>query len=46
MLSELTPGAPLCRGYSEDPKLDGLEIALKGGQMGKADYFGLARGSV
>jgi uncharacterized protein YgbK (DUF1537 family) len=44
MLSELTPGAPLCRGYSEDPKLDGLEIALKGGQMGKADYFGMARG--
>jgi len=46
MLSELTPGAPLCRGYSEDPKFDGLEIALKGGQMGKADYFGMARGSV
>lgn len=44
MLAELTPGAPLCRGYSEDPKLDGLEIALKGGQMGKADYFGAARG--
>lgn len=44
MLAELTPGAPLCRGYSEDPKVDGLEIALKGGQMGKADYFGAARG--
>lgn len=44
MLAELTPGAPLCRGYSEDPRFDGLEIALKGGQMGKADYFGLARG--
>lgn len=44
MLAELTPGAPLCRGYSEDARLDGLEIALKGGQMGKADYFGLARG--
>jgi uncharacterized protein YgbK (DUF1537 family) len=46
MLAELTPGAPLCRGYSEDPKFDGLEIALKGGQMGKADYFGMARGDV
>lgn len=45
MLAELTPGAPLCRGYSEDPQLDGLEIALKGGQMGKADYFGAARGT-
>ena len=45
MLSELTPGAPLCRGYSNDARFDGLEIALKGGQMGKADFFGLARGS-
>jgi uncharacterized protein YgbK (DUF1537 family) len=45
MLAELTPGAPLCRGYSEDPRFDGLEIALKGGQMGKADYFGMARGT-
>jgi uncharacterized protein YgbK (DUF1537 family) len=44
MLGELTPGAPLCRGYSEDSRVDGLEIALKGGQMGKADYFGMARG--
>lgn len=44
MLGELTPGAPLCRGYSEDPRFDGLEIALKGGQMGKPDYFGMARG--
>jgi uncharacterized protein YgbK (DUF1537 family) len=46
MLAELTPGAPLCRGYSEDPKFDGMEIALKGGQMGKSDYFGMARGDV
>jgi len=44
MLAELTPGAPLCRGYSDEPSVDGLEIALKGGQMGKADYFGMARG--
>ena len=45
MLAELTPGAPLCRGHSHDPRFDGLEIALKGGQMGKAEYFGEARGS-
>jgi uncharacterized protein YgbK (DUF1537 family) len=45
MRAELTPGAPLCRGYSDDPRFDGLEIALKGGQMGKADYFGMARGA-
>lgn len=44
MLAELTPGAPLCRAYSTDARFDGLEIALKGGQMGKPDYFGLARG--
>jgi uncharacterized protein YgbK (DUF1537 family) len=44
MLAELTPGAPLCRGYSDNPAFNGLEIALKGGQMGKADYFGMARG--
>ena len=44
MLAELTPGAPLCRGYSDDPEFDGLEIALKGGQMGKVDYFGMVRG--
>ena len=44
MLAELTPGAPLCRGYSDDPRFDGLEIALKGGQMGQANYFGMARG--
>ncbi len=44
MLAELSPGAPLCRGYSHHPRFDGLEIALKGGQMGKENYFGLARG--
>ncbi|MFN0315276.1 MAG: four-carbon acid sugar kinase family protein [Burkholderiales bacterium] len=44
MKAELTPGAPLCRAHSGDPRIDGLEIALKGGQMGKVDYFGLARG--
>jgi uncharacterized protein YgbK (DUF1537 family) len=44
MKVELTPGAPLCRAHSDDARIDGLEIALKGGQMGKVDYFGLARG--
>ncbi len=44
MCAELTPGAPLCRGHAEDPRIDGLEIALKGGQMGGPDYFGRARG--
>jgi 3-oxoisoapionate kinase len=43
MLAELAPGAPLCRGYSDDPAFDGLEIALKGGQMGRPDFFVRAR---
>ncbi len=43
MKAELTPGAPLCRAYSDDPQFDGMEIALKGGQMGKVDYFGMVR---
>jgi len=38
-LTPLAPGAPLCRTHCEDPAVDGLELALKGGQMGAADYF-------
>lgn len=37
--SPCTPGAPLCRAHSDDPRLDGLDIVLKGGQMGTADFF-------
>jgi uncharacterized protein YgbK (DUF1537 family) len=33
------PGAPLCRAHSDDPRLDGLEIVLKGGQMGPPGFF-------
>lgn len=36
------PGASLCVAYGEGPH-DGLEIALKGGQMGSEDYFGWIR---
>lgn len=39
----LVPGAPLCRAYSSDPAVDGLEIVLKGGQMGAASFFGAVR---
>jgi uncharacterized protein YgbK (DUF1537 family) len=35
----LAPGVALCRLHSEHPALDGLEIALKGGQMGGEDFF-------
>lgn len=38
-LAPIAAGAPLCRGRSSNPDLDGFEIALKGGQMGEPDYF-------
>lgn len=34
-----TPGSPLCTAYSSDPNFNGLEIAMKGGQVGHDDYF-------
>lgn len=34
-----TPGSPLCTARSGSPHLDGIEIALKGGQVGGDDYF-------
>ena len=34
-----TPGSPLCRAASRSEALDGLEIAMKGGQIGRDDYF-------
>ncbi|WP_119153433.1 3-oxo-isoapionate kinase OiaK [Caldimonas tepidiphila] len=43
VLAGLAPGAPLCRAWSEDPARDGLEIVLKGGQMGGAAFFGEVR---
>jgi uncharacterized protein YgbK (DUF1537 family) len=39
----LTPGAPLCRTWSDNESRDGLEIVLKGGQMGGEIFFGQAR---
>lgn len=33
------PGAPLCRARSDTPALDGLELVLKGGQVGSDDFF-------
>lgn len=36
----LQPGAPLCRAHAADPTLDGLELVLKGGQIGSSDFFG------
>ncbi len=41
--ARLTPGAPLCRLVAREPWLHGLEVALKGGQMGDAHFFATAR---
>lgn len=39
----LAPGAPLCRAWSDVPSRDGLQIVLKGGQMGDPGVFGDVR---
>ena len=39
-VAQLVPGAPLCRVWSDAPGMDGMEVVLKGGQMGQADFFG------
>ena len=40
----LAPGAPLCRAHAEESSgLDGLELVLKGGQIGPEDFFKIAR---
>ncbi|PMS33106.1 3-oxo-isoapionate kinase OiaK [Paraburkholderia rhynchosiae] len=39
----LAPGAPLCRAWSGSARRDGLEIVLKGGQIGGAAFFGTVR---
>lgn len=36
------PGAPLCHAHSDDPALVGLELILKGGQVGTPDFFRVA----
>jgi 3-oxoisoapionate kinase len=41
---KLAPGAPLCRAHAEEVTgLDGLELVLKGGQIGPEDFFRIAR---
>ncbi len=41
-LAPTIPGASLFKAHAEGP-MDGLELALKGGQMGSPDYFGWIR---
>lgn len=38
-LRRIAPGVALCRLHSDAPALDGMEVMLKGGQMGAPDLF-------
>ncbi|HBS37190.1 MAG TPA: hypothetical protein DEA75_01875 [Rhodobacteraceae bacterium] len=43
----IEPGAPLCKLYSpETSGIDGLEVTLKGGQMGTPAFFVKAKGGL
>lgn len=42
-IAPLAPGAALFRARSDDASRDGLELVLKGGQMGGPDFFGRVR---
>jgi uncharacterized protein YgbK (DUF1537 family) len=42
-LAPLAPGSPLCRGASDRPGRTGLEVALKGGQVGSPSFFGAVK---
>ncbi len=44
VIAPLAPGSPLCRVSSHDAQFDGLEITLKGGQVGQVDFFGRVQG--
>ncbi|WZH35695.1 MAG: four-carbon acid sugar kinase family protein [Microbacterium enclense] len=39
MIRRLAPGSPLCSVVSDDPRIDGLEVCLKGGGVGGPHYF-------
>jgi uncharacterized protein YgbK (DUF1537 family) len=41
--ANLQPGGPLCRAHA-DSELHGLELVLKGGQVGTDDFFNVVRG--
>jgi uncharacterized protein YgbK (DUF1537 family) len=37
--AQTAPGAPLCTAHSDDAVMNGLELVLKGGQVGSIDFF-------
>lgn len=45
-VASVAPGAPLCRASASIPANHGIEIAFKGGQNGKEDYFSRLMGNL
>ncbi|WP_370454695.1 nucleotide-binding domain containing protein [Herbaspirillum sp. SJZ099] len=43
-LGNVSAGVALCRAHADAAHLDGIELMLKGGQMGAADLFELLAG--
>ncbi|MFT4094593.1 MAG: four-carbon acid sugar kinase family protein [Niabella sp.] len=43
MIAPLVSGAPLCRAWSGNKAINGLEVNFKGGQVGAANYFGIMK---
>jgi len=41
MIAPLVMGAPLCKAYSKNKMIDGIEVNFKGGQVGSEGYFGI-----
>ena len=39
LLMPIAPAAPMCRAFSDNSRFDGLQVASKGGQIGRPDYF-------
>ncbi|KYG29473.1 four-carbon acid sugar kinase family protein [Alkalihalobacillus trypoxylicola] len=39
VVESVAPGAPLCLAYSQNKRYDGIEIALKSGQLGGLHFF-------
>jgi uncharacterized protein YgbK (DUF1537 family) len=47
MIAPLLLGAPLCRAFASGSPVDGIEVNLKGGQLGDEAYFGaLQKGKI
>lgn len=42
-IGPMAPGSPLCRAHAATAGRDGLQLVLKGGQVGDDDFFGLVR---